>query len=87
MPKTLVRPSLGLILAGWHKHKVYLSRVFTLIKESLIVLAQEAYDTVDTLVREWGGFLIDQNFCYIVHTTPLPEYKETRMSNSDIRSP
>src|SRR5258708_2179803 len=34
-----------------------------------------------------GGILIDQNFCYIVHTTPLPDYKETRTSTSDIRSP
>src|SRR5258706_11132866 len=34
-----------------------------------------------------GGILIDKNFIFFVHTTPLPDYKETRTSTSDIRSP
>ena len=50
IPKISVRPSLELILAGRHKHRVSLSRDFTLIKESLRVLAQETSDTAHTLV-------------------------------------
>ena len=52
------------------------------------MLTQETSDTQHTHEYEKGGILDRLKLgILVVHTTPQPEYKETRTSTSDIRSP